>query len=117
MTLPPLMLLASRPSVLRSVIDRRRVPALGALRPEGLAELRRDGAGPIVAHDAAIDTRGRHDAAGGGREENLVGGAQLHRRDRSEFRLDAQALAEGEGRQTRDPLERPAAGRRYHATG
>src|SRR5260221_4520682 len=108
MTLPPLMLLASRHSVLRSVIDRRRVPALGAFRPEGLAELRRDGTGPIVAHDAAIDARGRHDAARGGRKENLVGVAQLHSRDRPDLRLYGQALAELDDRQTRDPLERPA---------
>src|SRR3954454_20054972 len=55
------------------VIDRCRMPSLGALRPERLAQERRERARPIVAEDPRITPRDGHDAPRRRRQENLVG--------------------------------------------
>jgi hypothetical protein len=53
------------------------MPALLMFRPVEVFETRRYGSGPTVSNRLVIDSRDRHDAAGRGREEHLVGRPQL----------------------------------------
>ena len=115
---PHSFLLSDRPAAVqaaRQALDRRRVPALPAARPEALAQGRGDRPGAIVAHDAAVEPRRRHDAARGRREEDLVGVRDLRGRDRPDFRRHAHLPAELVDGEARDALKGAAVRRDHRA--
>src|SRR5260221_10532731 len=101
----------------RSIVDRSGVPSLGPLRPELLAQPRRDRTGPVVAEDAAVDARGRHDAAGRRRQEDLVRIAKLRDRQRANRAGYAEIPAQLDDGEPGEALQRPAVGAHAGAIG
>ncbi len=101
----------ANPSPFTTIVDRRRVPSLGPLRPEGLAQPRGDRPRPVIAEDAPVDARGRHDAAGRGRQEDLVRLAQLRRRQRADVEAECRAPAHSSWTESRVmPSSEPRSG-------
>src|ERR1700722_18293753 len=116
MHLPPIFRSSSRSGGHSSsgiVIDGRGVPAGATLRPEGLAQPRRDLTGAIVAENALAEPSDRHDTACRGGKEDFVPRFQLAPRDRADRVRDAELLEKLHDREPRNALKR-AAPRAHH---
>ena len=79
--------------------------------PRNVFDPGRDRTGAVVVHDAAVDAAGGHDAAGGRREEDLVGVAGLVRGDAADLARDAEFVAQLEHAAAGDALQHAGVGR------